>query len=81
MGVISYGIVYTPWYHTPDHGRPTPGLLYFACVVWLYVGFGALYSALMSYDAFTLLGFAVLVLPAYRTLRSAVGAPAAMRLV
>ena len=78
MGVISYGVMYSPWYGTPDHIAPTPGLLAFAVVVWFCVGFGVLYGVLISYDIFMVLGFVVLALPAYRSLRSAMRAPAAL---
>lgn len=77
-GVVSYGVMYSPWYSTPDHDAPTTGLMFFATVLWLFVGISALYATFISYDLFMVFGFVVLALPVYRTLRSAMRAPAAL---
>lgn len=77
-GVVSYGVVYSPWYSTPDHDAPTTGLMFFGTALWLFVILSALYATLISYDLFMVFGFVVLALPVYRSLRSAMRAPAAL---
>ena len=75
VGVLSFGVMYSPWFFTSDHDSPTPTLLMFAVIVWFCIIFAALYGLMVDYDMYTLYGFGVLALPAYRTVRSTIKSP------